>query len=99
MMGYMKGIQTYWFNRGYAEGNNKLPMSSTNANYINGYDEATQDLAQFGNVGKIPMYNYDDFYLGIYQGGAGCTPRITNIPNVHQAIRHLKIDCQICPVD
>ena len=68
MSGYLKGIQTYWFNRGYAEGNNKLPMSSANVNYTNGYNEATQELDQFGNLGKIPIHNKNDFYLGIWQG-------------------------------
>src|SRR5215469_4970698 len=68
MSGYLKGLQTYWFNRGYAEGNNKLPTSSTNVNYTNGYNEATQEVDQFGNLGKIPIHNQNDFYLGIWQG-------------------------------
>jgi hypothetical protein len=36
MSGYTKGIGLYWFNRGGVEGNNKLPMSSHNANYTKG---------------------------------------------------------------
>jgi hypothetical protein len=43
-------------------------MSSTNTNYTQGYKAATEDLAQFGNLGEIPVHNQKDFYLGIYQG-------------------------------
>ena len=70
MAGYAKGLQTYWYNRGYVEGNNKLPVSSTNVNYTAGYKGATYDLAQFGNLGKLPSSNdnYREFYLGMYQG-------------------------------
>jgi len=70
MSGYTKGLQTYWFNRGYVEGNNKLP-SSENTNYTKGYKAATNDLAQFDNIGKLPPSsndNYREFYLGMYQG-------------------------------
>jgi hypothetical protein len=73
LSGYINGTHDYWYNRGYAEGNNKLPMSSGNVNYTAGYRCATDDLAQFGNLGKIPAYtndNYGDFYLGLHQGGS-----------------------------
>ncbi|HXX97533.1 MAG TPA: hypothetical protein VEL11_10515 [Candidatus Bathyarchaeia archaeon] len=33
----INGSQTYWYNRGYAEANNKLPMSSTDVDYTAGY--------------------------------------------------------------
>jgi len=54
MSGYIKGLQTYWFNRGYVEGNNKLPMSSENTNHTKGYKAAIYDLAQFDYIGKLP---------------------------------------------
>jgi hypothetical protein len=38
MAGYLNGSQIYWNNKGYAEGNNKLPMSSANVNYTAGYN-------------------------------------------------------------
>jgi hypothetical protein len=68
MAGYINGTQIYWNNRGYAEGNNRLPMSSQNVNYTSGYRDATDDLAKFGNLGAIPSHPRD-FYLGLYQGG------------------------------
>jgi hypothetical protein len=44
-------------------------MSSTNADYIAGYNAAIQDLPTFGmNLGKIPTHNQKDFYLEIEQG-------------------------------
>jgi hypothetical protein len=67
MAGYITATQIYWNNRGYAEVNNRLPMSSHNANYTAGYRDATDDLAKFGNLGAIPSHSRD-FYLGLYQG-------------------------------
>jgi hypothetical protein len=68
MAGYINGTKVYWYNRGYAEGNNKLPMSSHNVNYTDGYTQATGELAQFGKLGTIPAHNQGDFYLGVEQG-------------------------------
>jgi len=70
MTGYINGSKSYWYNRGYVEGNNKLPMSDfvKNTDYSAGYEAAIQDLPTFGNLGKIPTYTQKDFYLGIDQG-------------------------------
>jgi hypothetical protein len=75
LQGYVKGTQQYWFNRGVAEGNNELPKSSTNADYIHGYNDATwgiQHKRDSPSLVKIPVHstdNYRDFYLGMYEGG------------------------------
>jgi|SRR5215469_780408 len=45
--------------KGYVEGNNKLPISSTNPDYIKGYNNAVAD--HFGIPLKIPTYNLEDF--------------------------------------
>ena len=67
MSGYAKGIGLYWFNRGVVEGNNKLPLSSHNANYTKGYNDATYDLPNVGHLGSLPAHtsdNYGDFLSG-----------------------------------
>jgi hypothetical protein len=93
MSGYINGTELYWCYRGYAEGNNKLPMSSQNANYTEGYKFAIKDLPNNGNLGSIPVHNQKDFYLGMYQGGVigdkehgtGVQPYQSRCPSGHTA--------------
>jgi len=48
--GYINGSQNYQSNRGYVDGNNRLPNSSTDMNYTQGYDNAAvQDRELFGD--------------------------------------------------
>jgi hypothetical protein len=44
LQGYIKGTQQYWYNRGAVEGDNKLPKSSTDANYTQGYSGAIYSI-------------------------------------------------------
>jgi hypothetical protein len=81
LQGYTKGTEQYWFNRGYVEGNNKLPKITKDANYTKAYTEATYNLTPgsgplespgLGRGLKPPVHstdNYTDFYLGVYEGG------------------------------
>jgi hypothetical protein len=77
LQGYTKGTEQYWFNRGYVEGNNKLPKIGVDANYTKGYSEAAYALKDLEGPGlgrglKPPAHstdNYTDFYLGVYEGG------------------------------
>jgi hypothetical protein len=76
MSGYINGTEIYWYNRGYTEGNNKLPISSTNVNYTQGYKAVTED--NFSGPGKIPAHNQKDFYLGIKAGGDSADNDLNN---------------------
>jgi len=60
---------------GYIEGNNKLPKSSTNANYTEGYQRGYSELSgNLGQEGSLPAHtrdDYRDFYVGFYEGILG----------------------------
>ena len=100
MSGYAKGIKLYWYSRGYVEGNNKLPMSSTNVNYTRGYKDATFELQDWEkNIGKLPAYtsdNYRDFYLGVYQGGRMGDWQF-EAPGPENPCVETSKDCSLCP--
>jgi hypothetical protein len=55
-----------WYTKGYVEAAAKPPMSSSNANYTQGYKNAIAD--DFGIPVKIPTHNLKDFYQGIHKG-------------------------------
>jgi hypothetical protein len=68
MKGYFKGIQSYWWNRGAAEGYSGLPPSTQNVNYTDGYkDKHPEYLAGYPtakkcgiDLGKLPVQSNDN---------------------------------------
>jgi hypothetical protein len=81
LLGYSKGTQQYWYNKGYVESNNKIPMSSDDVNYTKGHTDANYDLVNFGHIGSLPAHtsdNYRKFYLGLQQGAFKAS--VVNVP-------------------
>jgi hypothetical protein len=72
VIGYKNGTASYWSNRGKVEAENVMSPTSTNLDYIQGYQQGKTTLAHGGFIQHtLPLHtndNYMEFYIGYRDG-------------------------------